>query len=589
MPRLADLFNESSQRIYNKFTPSEDQFVSINPGVTRGPLGFTKNIIRYDSQSLPVSSVIRDTIRISKLLDPRSPRGLLLLGKQFLLQTGNTFQQTRIYNPLSPLINVVPFFHFQRLIKRDLYPLLQPETITKLISVFGLTPTQLKIEDIVKSYNNTSDRIGTDLSRPEYKVFYQVNGETPPTGPRLYAQQTALLRGKLRLTVTQYQQPDTDKFTYATDFIQAAADFKRKFDEGTALKGRLIEANRKFRLKSSYLTDGSSVDDFNSPTDSTLTSVASNITDTYNYPKRVDRISSRLPDDVIDYANITTPLETLNNEGKTDVIRFIFSDAGAPNTNPVQFRAFLSSIRESIRTEFSEQRYIGRTERFVTYGGAKRGVNLSFNIVAFSENEVEGMWSRVNYLAGLAFPKEAKNGFMVPPLFNITVGNIYDNQPCYIENLEYDFLDETITFDIEREVPFVINVNMQLSILEKRTKFYNSPFYGISEGILQEQLRIRNQIIENQAEADRLQRENQAIIDNFARQRRAADNRLAQGSLRIQRELAQEADRQFFSRTSESPDAFIQRLQDENRVADAAAEAERRYLQANYIRAYPNT
>ena len=124
---------------------------------------------------------------------------------------------------------------------------------------------------------------------------------------------------------------------------------------------------------------------------------------------------------------------------------------------------------------------MGRTERFVTYGGAKRGLSLSFNIVAFSPGEIDGMWSRVNYLTGLAFPSGVKNGFMVPPLFKMTIGELYDSQPCYIETLDYDFLDETITFDVDKEVPHAINVTMQLSILEKRSKFYDSPFYKITE------------------------------------------------------------------------------------------------------------
>ena len=119
--------------------------------------------------------------------------------------------------------------------------------------------------------------------------------------------------------------------------------------------------------------------------------------------------------------------------------------------------------------------------------------SLSFNIVAFSESEVEGMWSRVNYLSGLAFPKGVENGFMVPPLFKMTIGGLYENQPCYIESLDYDFLDESITFDINQEVPFAINVTMQLSILEKRSKFYDSPFYKITEDLLERQTILQSE------------------------------------------------------------------------------------------------
>jgi hypothetical protein len=99
-----------------------------------------------------------------------------------------------------------------------------------------------------------------------------------------------------------------------------------------------------------------------------------------------------------------------------------------------------------------------------------------------SDAELDNMWLRINNLSGRAFPRAiSANGFMVPPLFKITVGGIYENQPCYIETLDYDFLDESITFDIDKEVSKVINVNMSLTLLEKRTKVYDSPFYNITE------------------------------------------------------------------------------------------------------------
>lgn len=169
---------------------------------------------------------------------------------------------------------------------------------------------------------------------------------------------------------------------------------------------------------------------------------------------------------------------------KIDIITFKFSPVGPTfeENAAVPFRAFISSIKENVKPEFSEQKYIGRTERFVTYMGAKRNVQLQFNVVAFTKDELDHTWTRINYLTGLAFPKGiSTSGFMVPPLFRITIGQIYDNQPCYIETLDYDFLDDSITFDIDKEVSQVINVSMTLSILEKSSRYYNSPFYEITK------------------------------------------------------------------------------------------------------------
>ena len=72
---------------------------------------------------------------------------------------------------------------------------------------------------------------------------------------------------------------------------------------------------------------------------------------------------------------------------------------------------------------------------------------------------------------------------MIPPLFKITIGGIYDHQPCYINTLEFTMLDETTTFDIDAEVSQVIEVSMQLTLLEKTTQLYDSPFYAITEAL----------------------------------------------------------------------------------------------------------
>lgn len=176
--------------------------------------------------------------------------------------------------------------------------------------------------------------------------------------------------------------------------------------------------------------------------------------------------------------DITTP-----HEPKTDIISFVFSTVSPIDKTQeyVHFRAFINSFKQNVKTEFSEQRYLGRTERFVSYGGAKRTATLSFNIVAFSADEIETMWSRVNYLTGLAFPLGVSNGFMVPPLFRLTVGGIYVDQPVYIDTLEHEFISEEFTpFDIDAGVSQCVTVNMGITLLEKKSRFYNSPFYAIA-------------------------------------------------------------------------------------------------------------
>jgi hypothetical protein len=283
---------------------------------------------------------------------------------------------------------------------------------------------------------------------------------------------SALNRALPRAIRNTVSIPIDDKPIAIPTFVDAAKEFRQNFYDR---QGGLTGA----RLRSKYFSErnigvNDTEEDPSIVPFKTVKSKETQLKDPYN----IAPFALTTEQNKISYRNIIK-----EREDGTDIIKFIFRDSD--DSNPVYFRALLSSIKENVKPEFMEQRYVGRTERFVTYSGAKRGLSLSFNIVAFSPGEADGMWTKVNYLTGLAFPKGVKNGFMVPPLFKMTIGGLYENQPCYIETLDYDFLDETITFDTNREVPFAINVNMQLSILEKRSKFHDSPFYKITEAAAQ--------------------------------------------------------------------------------------------------------
>ena len=567
MATLKDLFEENSQDIYKRFSPSREQPVVIKPD-TNGVFG-SNSRIKNDTRSIPTVSVLRDTRRVSRFLT--SSDGLLFTAKQALLQTGNIFENTRIYNPTSPLLNVIPFVHARRHIPTQVITsvflnpnasgLLQVSTVNNIVSKFEIVGKiqSLSIGDrnsfipsvlsIAKTYLGTQLKNAIKIlpsaqnyytSRPEYKSFGYVTGQlvSLSTGPVLYDPQPLSQRGIPKLSVianiknkalslireesigpaflaktfgrgTEFPsvlQRDPrngeiitpQKYEQLTSagiitnpsiseeqvksFTVAAAQFKQKF--------YTINGKRSSRLKSRYLDETeSSVTDLNNPINPVFLPTqkgGTGLRDPYNIlPNRIpdSELAKISRSDQLSYYGIT------GEQKPTDIVRFMFSNLEG---EPVQFRALISSIKESVKPEFTEQRYVGRTERFVTYGGAKRSVSLNFNVVAFSNDELDGMWQRVNYLSGLAFPKGVVNGFMVPPLFKITVGNLYDNQPCYLENLDFDFLDETITFDVDKEVPFAINVNMQLSILEKRSKFYDSPFYKIVEDMAKQQVERRD-------------------------------------------------------------------------------------------------
>lgn len=117
--KLELLWATNEQSIYHRYSPYADYGnVLLNFG-TRQPFIYAyideagrglNSLKKYESRIFPMGSGPQDVIRVTKYLT--SGRGILFLGKQFLLQTGNVFNETRIYNPLSPIIAVSNNFLF---------------------------------------------------------------------------------------------------------------------------------------------------------------------------------------------------------------------------------------------------------------------------------------------------------------------------------------------------------------------------------------------------------------------------------------------------------------------------------------------
>lgn len=65
--------------------------------------GDASNTLRkYETQVFPIGSAPQDVVRITKFMG--SGRGIKFLATQLMLQTGNAFNETRIYNPTSPIV-----------------------------------------------------------------------------------------------------------------------------------------------------------------------------------------------------------------------------------------------------------------------------------------------------------------------------------------------------------------------------------------------------------------------------------------------------------------------------------------------------
>ena len=140
--------------------------------------------------------------------------------------------------------------------------------------------------------------------------------------------------------------------------------------------------------------------------------------------------------DLINILNVKTDTNDFINK---DLIKFYFYDIY--NQKYIPFRATVKGISERSVSSWDDFQYIGNADKVYNYKGFTRGLGFSFTTVAMSVKEMLPMWQRINYLMGLTKPANYKNGFIVPPLVMLTIGDIYNNQPIVINSISMTIPD----------------------------------------------------------------------------------------------------------------------------------------------------
>lgn len=599
---LEKRYNETVKELYAGATTKFDNGVPSN-GRNDDPLIVRKPGQGYwtfaESRSTPVTSAIQDVKRLTLFTSSR--RGVSFLLKQQLLQTGNTFESTRLINPVFHIANAVPFLHVKRMVdvpitaggvvrslvgdnaitrrlfgsgaqKTDYVSLrkigqLQQETynkavgkkdllggVLKKIPVIGQTISAVKAKRSVGDSDDVETRY--ILSRPELAQSGGMGqvGQIAATAGRLLGNSLLQFGGNVaRLVDNQYivwkHRSDKNKFqtgqstifdvkygptslygnfdTYldfsdnkgkwsfsarATDqtptltlSATATSDnlenkYKKEPHSGRDVQTRKIEFNiekqrwyeedaggdgqlpflKYFRGGLDSISDAGQLDLNNS-----VTTNAKYIADA-----RVDKGTK------ISY--ITDPSnDTVTSERERDItfngyslINADFEDSinvsfAMANDKDIKFRAYIRDLTQTATPEYNSYQYVGRIEKFITYTSVQRQIAFKLGLLAFSKNEIDGVWRRLNYLTGMVFPYGYVNGIYQPNIVRITIGDVYTNQPGYIISLNTNFnqISESWELDSGKQVPIAAEVDVQFMLIEKNAKVASSPFYGITENL----------------------------------------------------------------------------------------------------------
>jgi hypothetical protein len=536
---------------------------------------------KVEGRGLPILSAAQDVKRLT--LFTLSVRGISFLAKQQLLQTGNTFEQTRLINPLFAVGNAVPFLH----IRRHLRPLtgpnglltktdksdanvrklgqLQESTYNDALSK-GKKPSFFKsignqllspIKNTISAFTakkNIGEILGYDESgwaktRPElgkipsaYVLIGKRNDQKLSTAPDKfsgtrgfniidqkygiepsgdYTKYYDVIREEYPKLVTNYttntnaivdsQIKSTSYLLYSlvrTNFLKTVYETGEiNSQNGASRKGvttnkNAIDAQRGIISRNKWYEEETGDDSglpyltyfIGDPESITAASQfdPSNVNSTnakylaenrLNKSKKISYIKD--PSNMIAAANAQ---DLLDVQPAYKSINGDFDDAiivsfAMGNDSPIRFRSYVKDMVQSATPEYKSYQYIGRIEKFISYTSVQRDISFKLGIIAFSKDEIDGVWRRINYLTGLVFPYGFNRGIYQPNITRLTIGNVYVDQPGYITSLNTNFntITETWNIDKNKQVPISAEIDIKFIIIEKKTKIADSPFYNITE------------------------------------------------------------------------------------------------------------
>ena len=434
-----------------------------------------------------VTAIARDTVRVTKFLI--SPKGILFTVKQFAQQLMNPNTEniagraaiglTKIYDPISPITNTIGASlglrtdrHWPPLVRS---PLSTYEGIHKVRAAGIWEPGQSN-----RLINLTNELIlgkSVPVNNPDISGFQQlstkiagfrgqsINTLTGLTGPqslggigittiRRYEDTTkANLINQAEIN-DQVNQSIEDEGLTGWSEIGARGNAPKAPGHATTLgKYRAISyGEMPVRNHSTTIIDFRKIRN-----GKTL--------DESQYLKEENRKSN--------FGNTLELLDTINDDIDSSLIAFQFND--------ILFKAYIGQLSDNFAPTWNSAADQGRADARYQYGGFERTISFDFKVVV--ENKSNGilLWKKLQELARLTHPVYGSEGFFGQTV-DVTIGKLFDARPMIIQDLNYDWDNETPwEIDEDHQSPLYTSVTMNCIVLGNRPQS-NSTLYNI-EGL----------------------------------------------------------------------------------------------------------
>ena len=137
---------------------------------------------------------------------------------------------------------------------------------------------------------------------------------------------------------------------------------------------------------------------------------------------------------------------------KNDLVKFRIGVIDNKNPNEktfIHFRAFINGLSDSYTSEWSAQKFMGRSEDFYNFSGFGRTVSLDWTVAAQSKQELIPMYQKLNYLASVCAGDYSDAGYMRGNLIELSVGGWFQQQIGFMSGL---------TLEVPEDSPWEIGI-----------------------------------------------------------------------------------------------------------------------------------
>ena len=179
-----------------------------------------------------------------------------------------------------------------------------------------------------------------------------------------------------------------------------------------------------------------------------------------------------------DSLNITNPGQA---PGQEDMVPFYISELGGASS--LYFRAGINSISDTFSPSWTQIKEIGRADPKILLEGWGRAFSLDLTLAAGSSGELKPMWEKLNTLASWTAPDYSKGNGYTGTFIELTLGDLYQQVPCYLSGFSVDIDNET-PWEITagRRVPKYASVSLDLTYIGSEMPQKGQQFFAMAAG-----------------------------------------------------------------------------------------------------------